>query len=139
MPSISSSVSFFVRTFQSRFAELVESGAKPHTIRKTPVRMPKPGDRISLRTWTGKPYRSKQRILRESIIESVSAIRIYESSFCIGNETWNFNSPEADRLAVADGFEDFRDLQRWFRATHGLPFEGVLICWKIDQTQPSHE
>lgn len=95
--------------------------------------MPKPGDRISLRCWTDKPYRSKQRVLREATVESVAAIRICESSMWIGNEGWNFNTPEADSFAVADGFRDFADLQQWFRDTHGLPFEGVLIRWTNDQ------
>lgn len=49
----------FVRMFKPHFALLVESGAKAQTVRPTPKRMPKPGDRISLRCWSGAPYRSK--------------------------------------------------------------------------------
>lgn len=41
----------WVYLFMARFAGLVESGAKPHTIRGIPRngRVPKAGDRVSLR------------------------------------------------------------------------------------------
>lgn len=58
--------------FKARFTELVASGAKRQTIRPTPKRMPKPGDWISLRCWTGRPYWSKQRVLRDAVIAVVS-------------------------------------------------------------------
>ena len=42
-----------VKLFKPQFSPLVESGLKLQTVRPTPKRMPKPGDRISLREWTG--------------------------------------------------------------------------------------
>jgi hypothetical protein len=48
--------------FQDRFADKVRDGRKLHTIRKT-ARC-KVGDTLSLRRWSGTPYRSKQELLR---------------------------------------------------------------------------
>lgn len=68
----------FVRLFQPRFAALVESGAKCQTVRPVPKRMPRPGDTLSLRCWVGAPYRSKQRVLREAVVERVLPISIHD-------------------------------------------------------------
>lgn len=117
----------FVRLFKPQFAPLVMSGEKLQTIRPTPKRMPKPGDRISLRTWTGKPYRSKQRVLRESTISKVRMILILPGIELSGcpltlEEEWDF--------ARADGFNTPKDMYDWFAFEHGLPFRGVVIYWK---------
>lgn len=56
----------YVRMFKPQFAPLVESGKKLQTVRPTPKRMPKPGDKISLREWTGLPYRSNAVITESS-------------------------------------------------------------------------
>ena len=111
-----------VRMFKPQFARLVESGAKCQTVRPTPKRMPKPGDRISLRMWTGKPYRSKQRVLRESVIAAVEpfdldAMRLWRES-------------DRDAFARADGFGDWPEMLQWFISTHGYPFKGVVIFWQ---------
>ena len=45
---------------QAQFAPMVESGDKRRTIRPRRKRPVKMGDHVSLRQWTGKPYRSKQ-------------------------------------------------------------------------------
>jgi hypothetical protein len=55
-----------VYMFQDRFSELVRDGSKRQTIRKGLPRC-KPGDTMSLRRWTGKPYRSKQEELRVAV------------------------------------------------------------------------
>ena len=120
--------SSFVRMFKPQFAGLVERGEKLQTVRPVPKRMPKTGDRISLRAWTGKPYRSKQRVLRESVITKVEKIKFtrlhrvqFEDGILTCDDEWKF--------AVADGFETPAAMFDWFAATHGLPFEGVLISW----------
>lgn len=122
-----------VRMFKPQFAPLVLSGEKCQTIRPTPKRMPKSGERISLRQWTGKPYRSKQRVLRESIVAEVLPVKINAAAIMVngcvllGDEEWAF--------AKADGFNTPQDLLDWFNFTHGLPFEGVVIKWHNDQAQ----
>jgi hypothetical protein len=120
----------FVRMFMPQFAPLVESGVKPHTVRKTPKRMPQPGDLISLRTWTGKPYRSKQRVLRESVItkvEPVTFLRLHRVAFGDGI----LNCEDELAFAKADGFESPAAMFKWFEDTHGLPFSGIVIHWDV--------
>lgn len=119
-----------VRMFKPQFAPLVESGVKCQTVRPVPVRMPKAGERISLREWISKPYRSKQRVLREAIITEVSHCDITETGIAV-----NSYAEPCDDFARADGFKDFFELRDWFKATHGLPFEGVVIKWHNDQAQ----
>jgi hypothetical protein len=113
-----------VRMFKPQFAPLVAAGTKCQTVRPTPKRMPKAGDRISLRMWTGKPYRSKQRVLREATISEVAMVDITETGIAV-----NSYAAPCDDFAVADGFRNFFELRDWFKATHGLPFEGVVIKW----------
>ena len=122
----------FVRMFKPQFAAAVEAGEKCQTIRPTPKRMPEAGDLISLRCWTEKPYRSKQRELREATITKVLPITIEESKILLcGLEI--HTTP--DEFAVRDGFKDWPEMRQWFADTHGLPFSGVLICWRNDQIQ----
>jgi hypothetical protein len=102
--------------FQDRFAELVRAGTKRQTIRAR-ARC-KPGDELSLRRWTGKPYRSKQEILRSGErCNAVLGVLIEEDTI-----------PDND-FAQADGFKDWGELLDWFRKTHGLPFEGECVRW----------
>lgn len=119
----------FVKMFKPRFAPLVESGAKCRTIRPVPARMPRPGDTISLREWTGKPYRSKQRVLRESVITSGEPIQISIGWIRVGDRPALIGAGR-DMFARADGFADFAEMRDFFRAEHGLPFTGILILWK---------
>ena len=126
--------SSFVRMFKPQFAGSVERGEKLQTVRPIPKRMPQPGDKISLRCWTDKPYRSKQRVLMESTITEVSMVDITEDGIVV-----NSYAEPCDDFARADGFRDFLELRDWFRETHGLPFEGVLIRWTNAQDQVRHE
>ena len=122
----------FVRLFQPRFAPLVEYGTKRQTVRLTPKRMPLPGDRISLRTWTGKPYRSKQRVLREATITQVHAVTLSDTGreLLLGYANHSLSPEELNAFAQADGFKNAIEMFNWFEQTHGLPFAGVLIKWK---------
>lgn len=125
----------FVRMFKPRFAALVEAGTKTQTVRPTPKRMPKPGDRISLRCWTGAPYRSKQRVLREGVIEKCERILIGAHGVlpvCViptSPDVLNY-WPNAETFAQRDGFATWPEMRAWFEETHGLPFEGIVIFWQ---------
>jgi hypothetical protein len=119
----------FVRMFKPQFAGLVEAGTKVQTVRPTPKRMPEAGDKISLRCWVDKPYRSKQRVLREAVITRVDAFSIDCFPTLRINDLGLKTRRECDEFARADGFEDYPALLEWFRDTHGLPFEGVVIYW----------
>lgn len=114
--------------FKPQFADAVENGTKLQTVRPRPMRMPKPGDEISCRAWTGKPYRSKQRILRQSLITEVLPIQLFHESMYL-----NFHRVPADQreeFAKSDGFGAFSEMVDWFSQTHGLPFDGIVIIWK---------
>ena len=107
--------------FQPQFADKVRDGSKLQTIRPPRKREIHPGDELSLRRWTGAPYRSKQEVLREAVCVEVEPILLRD---------WSYGSDKhLDALARADGFADWPEMRDWFRATHGLPFRGVLIRW----------
>jgi len=118
--------------FKPRFARLVESGAKCQTVRPIPKRMPMAGDQISLREWTGKPYRSKQRILLESVIAGVEPIKFSDTGrellICLAGQS--LSPEEVNSFAERDGFKDGVEMFHWFETEHGLPFDGVLIQWE---------
>ncbi len=117
----------FVRTFQPRFARLVEQGIKTQTIRKTPKRMPRVGDIIDCREWTGKPYRSKQRKLIEAVIKSVEVVTIEERAVYF--PTYKLAKLEMHNWAKDDGFKGWGDMRNWFLKNHSLPFTGIEIKW----------
>ena len=125
----------FIRLFKPQFAVLVESGRKTQTVRPVPKRMPRPGDIIECRYWSGKPYRSKQFWCADGRITRVVEVRIEAGRVpecpdicCAGS--W-LDVPEMEAFAAADGFASAAELGRWFHDQHGLPFEGVLIEWEL--------
>lgn len=130
------SASSFVRMFKPQFAGLVERGEKTQTVRPTPKRMPRPGDRISLRCWTGKPYRSKQRVLMESTITRVETIRISAAGIMLLGGGLLASRTMDDEFARADGFDHFPEMADWFQQTHGLPFDGIVIHWQNAKHTP---
>jgi len=114
--------------FKPQFALLVEAGTKLQTVRPKPKRMPKPGDKISLRTWTDKPYRSKQRVLMESTITKVESVQFTSLNRVQFNDGL-LSCEEAWAFAKADGFSSPAAMFEWFENNHGLPFEGIVIHW----------
>jgi len=121
----------FVRMVQPRFAAKVSDHLKRQTVRPHPKRMPRAGDRISLREWTEKPYRSKQRELCQGTITAIDEIAITKENIFLDGPSMFIGSN--DEFAVADGFRDFADMKQWFQETHGLPFSGIVIYWRPDQ------
>lgn len=135
--------SSFVRMFKPQFSGMVERGEKLQTVRPTPKRMPKPGDKISLRAWSDKPYRSKQKLLNEGIITRVTRIEITNDGVTLLPETnmaatLRVQVPRGS-FAIADGFSCWEEMRQWFERQHGLPFDGVLISWTnadVDASPP---
>lgn len=111
--------------FQPQFAELVRAGTKTQTIRRT-ARC-KPGDTLSLRRWTGKPYRSRQETLRMGTCTRV--LRVLIQSDRIDIEGVPILPEREDEFARADGFDNVGEMLHWFGVTHGFPFVGDLIEW----------
>jgi len=114
--------------FQSKFEEMIQSGRKYHTIRpkrKIPLR---PGQVLSLRVWTGLPYRSKQREIHTSSVKKVLPVVIDSERIILDGVL--LNQTQAEELAWHDGFSTLSALLLWFTTYHGLPFFGEIIYWR---------
>ena len=122
-------MSHFVRMFKPQFADLVASGKKLQTVRPLCKRMPKKGDTISLRKWSGAPYRSKQVVLCNSIIRDVRLVKITEKDGGC-HQTSPSDGISSHDFARADGFKDFFEMRDWFKSQHTLPFVGIVIYWE---------
>lgn len=119
--------------FQPRFADLVESGAKTQTIRKTC--RAKVGDTVYL--YTGQ--RTKQcRKLGQGVVTSSTAIRLYLSPALGGLPMLKYGgrlltNDGEENIATDDGFTCFLEMANWFQNQYGLPFEGWLITWRLNK------
>lgn len=119
-----------VRMFKPQFAPMVESRTKLQTVRPRPKRMPKVGEVFSGRCWTGKPYRSKQRTLVESVVTQVQRIEIAAEGWIWIDDFRIKNRNDFETFARADGFDTPELMLEWFSTTHDLPFEGIVIHWQ---------
>lgn len=125
--------------FQPRFAPKVEDGTKRQTIRpeRKDGRTTKIGDELSLRSWIGKPYRSKQRLLLPvKTCSDCADVSMQEEPFPGGGVYFVLkvagqkqSIPGVEEIAKADGFKDGFEMWKWFKDTHGLPFKGEIIRW----------
>ncbi len=134
-----------VLLFEPRFAALVADGRKRQTIRATARCTP--GDRLSLRRWSGKPYRSSQIELARGVCAEVLPVSIGRGEWGDGlrvgdrdlgywgdGDVWLMH----DRMyfARADGFESMTELLNFFRHRKqrgkpaAWPFTGFVIRWE---------
>jgi hypothetical protein len=106
------------------FETYIFNGKKKHTIRAG--NRIKQGEMVSLRTWTGVPYKSKQREFKQVVAEKIFRIDIYETMeiYIDGKFFCNYGSELICDLARNDGLEEI-DFKCWFT----LPFSGQIICW----------
>ena len=114
--------------FKDQFASLVRTGSKVQTIRPVRERVIEVDDVLSLRTWVGLPYRSKQRHLRDGICTSVLPILIRSMDDVVLNGQ-ALTPMGITMLAKADGFDNAGEFERWFKEQHDLPFKGIMISW----------
>lgn len=119
-----------VYMFQPRFAPLVEDGVKGQTVRPRRRHPTRVGDRLSLREWTGRPYASKQRSLRETCCRRMARV-----TFARNRGVWldgqRLSAAEIETFARLDGFQEAAEMFGWFVATHGLPFRGEVTYWPL--------
>lgn len=113
--------------FSPRFASPVLAGTKRQTIRPPRKRPIKVGDILSLREWTGAPYRSPQRTLREATAIHVEDILIDPCGILLGD----IPVSNCITFAKADGFFGWGDMMEWFRPDDGWPFRGICIQWDL--------
>jgi hypothetical protein len=137
-----------VLLFMPRFHAAILDGTKRQTIRRARKRPIEPGEPLSLRTWTDKPYRSKQRVLLEAECEAVLPIRLWIDGITgglrikLGDD--ELSARERMKFAKADGFESLGAMREFWQRTHGLGphdgsglfhdgidlFKGECILWR---------
>ena len=125
-------MSTHVYLFKPQFAPLVEAGTKLQTVRPLRKRMPKAGDALSLRTWTGLPYRSKQRVLRETECIGVGFVDIeITRGLRFACESDWATTACREQFARNDGFSGWDELLMWFVATYNVTtFTGFVTYWQ---------
>lgn len=123
-----------VLLFKPRFGPLVRTGAKRQTVRRSRRVAIRPGDRLSLREWRDKPYRSPQAPLLPPVrclsVEGVSVEVLAHLGLArvrVGGEA--LTHEEVRAFALADGFGGVADFVGYYRAAGIESFEGVLIRW----------
>lgn len=124
--------------FQDRFADLVERGLKPHTIRARRKHPIKPGQMLFL--YRGMRTAACRRLRQPELCLQVTPIEIDARRGCIYLDSDSFYYPSEEaliltesetlELARRDGFRDLDDFFSWFFATHGGVFNGDLIEWR---------
>lgn len=118
--------------FKAQFAAAVTAGTKHQTIRalRKSGRHVLPGEAIQL--YTGMRTKDCRKLVDpDPVVISVEPISIQQ---CVDGvqvflKEERLGPRELTRLAVADGFAGPLEFLTFFRETHGLPFNGVLIKW----------
>ena len=115
--------------FQKQFAALVASGQKRQTIRATGKRRhAQPGDALQL--YTGMRTKACRKLVSpDPVCREVLPITMRECNGIVLIHIDGKLVDDAEVLAVADGFRTLGEFLQFFRKTHGLPFQGVLIKW----------
>lgn len=114
--------------FQKQFAPLVESGQKTQTIRARRKHPIKVGDTVHLYTGLRRPG---ARWLGIGRVTSVRDIAMYFLMVAIEGKKHHNYANVIEELAKADGFASVDEMLSWFLTTHGLPFYGQVIRWRL--------
>ena len=113
--------------FQEQFANDVENGKKRQTIRKQRKQPFKLGETLYL--YTGLRTKKVKKLM-EIKCKSIEKVKIRGTGITLNSgEIIRYQYYRADLYAQDDGFKDFNEMRDWFKKTHGLPFEGILIKW----------
>ena len=112
--------------FKPQFADAVAHGTKLQTIR--PIgkkRHVRAGEPIQL--YTG---------MRTKACRKLGETRcLVTKHITLGtHEAWingvRLSGTSLNLLARQDGFRGWTEMRDWFAETHGMPFQGILICWE---------
>ena len=115
--------------FKKQFAALVSSGQKRQTIRATGKRRhARPSEALQL--YTGMRTKACRKLVTpDPVCREVLPITMCECNCIVLINIDGKLIDDAEALAVADGFRSLGEFLQFFRKTHGLPFQGVLIKW----------
>lgn len=124
--------------FQDRFADLVASGLKPHTIRRPRKNPIKPGQTLYLYRGMRTPLCRRLRQPLPCLQVTPIQINSTQRSVILGpgslyyphHEETILSDPETLTLALRDGFPYIDAFFSWFANTHGPHFVGHLIEWR---------
>lgn len=117
---------------QPEFWSRVLDGSKDRTLRAPRKRPIKIGDKLSLRRWTGRPYASKQEVLREVVCCLVAPVVLHaDGAEGIFISVAGLPIPwhAVDAWARTDGFDSAKAMREWFQRVHGLPAILTMIRW----------
>lgn len=121
----------WVKLFSRQFVPDVEQGRKLQTVRPIPKRnWPAAGEIIECRYWEDKPYRSKQVWAAEGVLTKVCGCCISETGALVSDGSVHAMLSR-EEFARMDGFPSWDAMRQWFERTHGLPFEGMLLQWRL--------
>jgi len=99
---------------------------KHHTIRRSG--RVKKGMKLSMRIWTGVPYRSAQDEFAKGECTGTQKIHIWQDHFGgrhVVIDEKMLTDDEIVKLAINDGFDNINQFFSWF----GWEFEGTIIHW----------
>lgn len=125
-----------VLNFKKQFVEPIRSEVKHHTIRAKRKHPIKPGDKLYL--YCGLRQRGAFRILQEpqlcTKVEPIE-IRINHGVPYVLVDDGILAADEANRLAQADGFDNYAMFLHFWQKTHGdkngeVEFKGDIIHWR---------
>jgi len=113
--------------FQARFVPKIEDGSKRHTIRGRRRYEDEPGDTMHL--FYGARTKQCRRLMRApctkvQLLDIRPVPGVGPAIFLDGER---LSPDESERLAVADGFNDFAEMMSFW--TGRLPFEGKIYHW----------
>lgn len=120
-----------LKEFVNDFELIANQRQKHHTIRSG--NRYKPGDMVSLRVWSGLPYRSKQIEFAQVEVKKTWGIEIYANEFIFELKVDGIAQTKEDQERVAnnDGL-NLIDFYNWFNIhpkKQGVTFRGQIICW----------
>jgi hypothetical protein len=130
----------FLFNFKSRFASLVESGAKLQTVRahRKDGKIPNAGDIAKL--YTGLRTR-EARLLKEAKVFECFPVHfdLEKGQRAIISNGIRLHAGEMNSFARLDGFEHSTEMLDWFESTYQTnEFDGFCVRWH-DRTADSAE
>ena len=115
--------------FKGQFAELVEQGVKPHTIRPRRKRPTRVGETLYL--YTGMRTTQCRQLLVATCTRILPIeIRTKKEWLTVRLDGQLLSQAEIGALARRDGFESAEEFSVFFLNTYGPEFKGELIEWK---------